>query len=79
MEQRDIELLLKGYRLPDVPDGLDQRILAAAGSRLFLIHMSLALGSAAAWLLDLLGLGFAGWLIALLAGWRTEDQITIVL
>ena len=79
MAQPDVERLLKGYRLPDVPASLDQRILAEAENRLFLIRARMVLGEAASWMSDLLGLGYIGWIVAWLAGFETDHQITIVL
>jgi hypothetical protein len=78
MTEDRLDRLLKGYRLPDVPPGLDRRVLEEADRILFFPRMRTASLDAVRVVLGALGFGYLTWLFDLISASGAEYRVDIL-
>ena len=78
MSDDRVERLLSGYRLPDVPGGLDHRVLRAGERIMARARARTALANVAHELANALGFGYVNYVIDLITTTDAEYHVDLI-
>jgi hypothetical protein len=78
MDDDRIERLLRGYRLPDVSQDLDHRVLREGAAIMARAHTLATLEDVGRSLLHRLGFGYLAWLVDLVTTADAEYRVVVI-